>query len=472
MTAASGDTSATLQSTQAEAAKPATNAHQVEEKTREATSGGQRKGKQKKNKKNKDNRAATTSIVDLAGGYQTSSNDVAGEDAKLVGPESIEAVGSGPNPIAELETKKESPGKKEDKKEHTRTMSGSGAVEVAPETFQAKKEIPIYKSTAKHEETKSVPTEISTFDAGPLAQAEETPSPAEIYETPNQPTASPSTTSSESAPITPTSPTATESHLGFSPAAIIPRAFQEEPPKHVFHEPNMMNPILNPIHPHQPGRITAEDLVHTVAALHHPPHQQPPHTQSNRLQIEPFLSPDASIRSPPKPNSPAPPLHVPGPGVTAGRIVMLANPPPPTGCLSPTRERRLTEYNIGHVHAGHTHRGHRLLGDNSYPAHSPYVISAETHPTGYKQNPLAAEWSGTALRKGPYGSGLDGRNNEDEVGEGERGGLFGRRRSTGATVSTTGYHRRGENVGLVASLVNLWEKSCNWFQEWVQATRW
>ncbi|KAF8458313.1 hypothetical protein BGX38DRAFT_1153080 [Terfezia claveryi] len=468
MTAASGDTSTALQSTQAEVAKPATNAHQVEEITMEATSGGQHKGKQKKGKKkNKDNRATTTSIVDPAGGYQTGSNDVTGEDAKLVGPESIEPVGSGPNPTAELETKEEGSGKKEDKKEHTRTRSGSGAVEGAPKTPQAKKEIPIYKSTAKHEETKSVPTEISTSDAAPLAQAEETPSSAEIHETPIQPTASSSTTSSESAPITPTSPPATESHLGFSTA----RAFQEELPKHVFHEPNTMNPILNPIHPHQPARITAGDLVHTVAAHHHPPRQQPPRTQSNRLQTEPILSQDASIRSPQKPKSPAPPLHVPGPGVTAGRMVMLANPPPPTGCLSPTRERRITEYNIGHVHPGHTHRGHGLLGDNSYPAHGLYVSSAETHPTGYTQNPHAAEWSGTALRN-PYDSGLGGRIFEDEDGEGERGGLFGRRTPTGATVSTTGYHRRGEDVGLVASLVNLWEKSRNWFQEWVQATRW
>jgi len=450
MTAASGDTSNTMQSTQVEEAKPVTNVPHVGEAAGEATLGGQRKGKQKKNKKkNKNNRAASQSIADPAaeeGGQQTSPKDILGEDAKLVGPESIESVGSGPNPIVELKSKEEGPGEMKDKK--------------GPEALPEKGEIPVHKSMVEHEETKPVNTETSTFDTAPLEQVDETQLSTEI---PIQPTVSPLTTSSGSAPVTPGSPLATESHLDFSPAAIFPHAFQkEEPPKHVFHEPN---PIPNPIHPHQPGRVAAEDLVHTVTAHHHPPHQQTPNPQPNRLPQ------DISIPPPPKPNS-APPLHVPGPGVTAGRIVMLANPPPPTGCFAPSRERRLTEYNIAHVHAGHTHLGHGIPGDNPYSAHNLYVSSTETHPTGYTQNPHATEWSGTALRRGPYDSGLGGRSDEGEDDEGEGGVLFGRRTPTGAAVSTTGYHRRGEDVGLVASLLNLWEKSFDWFQEWVQATRW
>lgn len=474
MTTASRDTSTTMQPTKAEDAKPAINAPKMEGITGETSSGGQRKGKQKKNKnkKNKDNKAAGKIVADLAtkadGTHttQTSSKDALGEDAKLFGQESLGLICSGSMPTGELETKEDS-GKKEDSEGHMRTRSVT--VKDAPETPPAQEEVPVHKSAVKHEETKPVLTGASTFDASTPAEAEEAPSPTETHETPTQPTVSPSTISSEPVPITPTS-LATESPLIFSPAAIFPHAFQEEKlPKHVFHEPNMMNPIPNPIHPHQPERSTAEDLIHTVTAHHH----QALHPQPNRLQSEPILIQDAPIPPPPKPKSPASPLHVPGPGVTAGRIVMLADPPPPIGCLAPTRERRLTEYNIGHIHAGHIHSGHGFPGDNPYPAHRLSVSSTEARPTGYTQNPRAAEWQGTTLGRGPYDSGLGERNDEDEDGKGEGGGLFGRRTPTGATVSTKGYHRRGEeDVGLVASLVNLWEKSRNWFQEWVQATRW
>ncbi|KAF8418863.1 hypothetical protein EV426DRAFT_617627 [Tirmania nivea] len=460
MTAASGDTYTSMQSTKAEDTKSSTNASQVGEITGGATFEGQHKGKQKRNKNKKDNKAANQTVADTAAKAdgprtaQKNKRDVRVEDAKLVGPESIEPIGSKPN-ATDVRTKEDDSEKKKDTKRHTRASSVT--VEDVPKIPPAKEEILISTETS----------------AAPSAQAGETPSPKATRETPIQLIASPSTTSSESVPITPTSPPATEPHLDFSPAATFPHAFQEGgPPKHVFHEPNISNPLPNPIHPHQPERATAENLIHFVTAHHrHSPHKAL-HPQPNRLPTEPILPQDAPIPPPPKPGSPVPPLHVPGPGVTAGRIVMLADPPPPIGCLAPTRERQLTEYNIGHVHAIHNHPGHGYPGENPYPARSLYINSTEAHPTGYIQNPRAAERPGTALGRGPYDSGLGKKNDEDEDDEREGGGLFGRRTPIGATISTKGYHRRGEDVGLVASLVNLWEKSRDWFQEWVQATRW
>jgi len=463
-----------MQSTKAEDAKPGTNPPQAEGATGEATLVGQRKGKQKKNRKK--NKASGRTVADPAAKTedprttQMGLKNVLGEGAKLAGPKSIEPVGSETKQTAELKTKEEVSEKREGKKGHTRVRSVT--IENVSETLLAKVEIPVHKSTTKRERATPL-TETCTLGAAPQVKAHETPSPSDTREAHIQPTASPSATPSESVPITPTSPPAAELHLDFSPAAIFPHSFQaEEPPKHVFNEPNMMHPVPSPIHPHRPERITAEDLVHTVRAHHHTPHYQALQPQPNRLQTKQITPQDAFIPCPPKPKSPAPPLHVPGPGVTAGRIVMLADPPPPIGCLAPTRERQLTEYNIGHVHAGHIHPGHGFAGDNPYPARSPQISSTEAHPMGYAQNTHAPEWPGTAMRKDPYDSGLGGRSDEDEDNGREEGGLFGRRMPTGATVNTKGYHRRGEDVGLVASLVNLWEKSRDWFQEWVQATRW
>ena len=184
------------------------------------------------------------------------------------------------------------------------------------------------------------------------------------------------------------------------------------------------------------AQAPASNLLHTITDHHHLPHLQ--YESQRHLSTDP-ISPQSAPLLPQtqKPPSPMPPLHVPGPGVTVGRMVMTASPPtvPPVPSF---QQQRVTGFTV------HCHHN---------PYHPPHlhVASSESHPSGPTQNPSALYLQ-------------DRKNDKDKNGEDTVGAFLRIGAPTGAAVSTKGYRRRGEDVGLVASLMGWWEKVINWFQ--------
>lgn len=245
-----------------------------------------------------------------------------------------------------------------------------------------------------------------------------------------------------------TSPVPQTSNLELPPPTIFPHTLETPPLSKMvdYNVPHITHTFSDLRHPNNIARPPTPDLFHMVTDHHHVPHlQHALHSNQKHLSTEP--TPSQSAPLPPPTPSPMPPLHIPGPGVTVGRMVMTASPPTVPPVPPSLQQQRVTGFTI---HCQHH--------PDPPPSHL-HTTSLESHPSGYTQNPNA-----------PYPQGRrnddEGKNGEDIISAFLRIGT-----PTGATVSTKGYHRRGEDVGLVASLMSLWEKGVDWLPEWMQMTR-
>lgn len=233
----------------------------------------------------------------------------------------------------------------------------------------------------------------------------------------------------------PTSPLPQSSNLEPSPHTVFPHTLEvPRLPKMVDYTVPHITHTFSDLRHSNTAQAPASNLLDTITDHHHFPHLQ--YESQKHLSTDP-ISPQSAPLLPQtqKPPSPMPPLHVPGPGVTVGRMVMTASPPtmPP---VSSFQQQRVTGFTI------HCHH-------NSYHPPHLHVASSESP---FTQNPNALYPQGRKYDK-------DNNNVEDTVGA-----FLRMSTPTGAAVSTKGYHRRGEDVGLVASLMGWWEKVINWFQ--------